>query len=355
MRILLINFEMNEDSGVLAWQAHVAYSLAQKSEFVLVLTEKPGRYEKLSNMEVEVVPKRPYGIPRKLGSRWLFALNVALLCRRHRIDACFIHMNYTWSYVLYPVFKLLGIPVLTWYAHGRVSNALRATLFCSSRVVTSTPEGFRIRSPKVRVIGQGINTSLFKPSVEEKAGKHDLIYVGRVSRRKRIELLISVMQLLTADPHTSRIKLKIIGPLLTGDDIIYERELRSQITRFALQDKIEFYGSVPSDKIPLFYASVFLHLNVSKTGSMDKTVLESLACGCPVLTSNEAFFDFFKQYPDFIITNDQPAAIAEQVIAHYNRKGTYPAGALRKFVEGKNDLYSYTDKILTNLSEIMAP
>ena len=36
-------------------------------------------------------------------------------------------------------------------------------------------------------------------------------------------------------------------------------------------------------ELPAIYGSAFLHLNLSQTGSMDKTILESLACGCPTL------------------------------------------------------------------------
>lgn len=354
MRVLIINFEMNENSGVLAWQAQVAREIARACEFVVVLTQHPiGQFTAPANMYVEAVPKRPFGVPWLLGGLWLMNGRVWRLCRRYRIDVCFIHMASEWSYRLWFTFRLLQIPTLVWYAHGTVSNRLRLAHRCATRLVTSTPEGLRLTSNKVRVIGQGVDTDLFDIPACREDDRNDIIYVGRVSRRKRVGLLIEVMAALKQLAPDCPLRLKIIGPLLTTDDVLYDAEIRAKMWQLGLQTCIDFVGFVPQQHIPLFYSSAFLHLNVSQTGSMDKTVVEALACGCPVLTGNEAFYELLADYPDFVIQDEQPAAIAWQILKLYENRNRYSPQALRRLVLGKHDQQSYVKKVLANLHELL--
>lgn len=353
MRLLIVNFEMDENSGVRAWQARVARELAGACEYVVVLTRQVGQFVRPENMHIEVLPRRPLGIPGRLGGKWMVNLQLFRLCRQYRIDACFVHMASEWVYILYPTFRLLGIPVLMWYAHGTVTGRLRLAHQCATRVVTSTPEGFRIPSRKVRLIGQGIDTDVFRPQVSA-APRRDLVTISRVSRRKRLELLLSVMKWLRKDPEGVQLRLRVVGPALNYDDLAYDRELRARVWEESLQDNVEFVGFVPHEHTPNFYGSAFLHINVSETGSMDKTVLEALSCGCPVLTSNPAFRQLLGGSPEFIIGEESPEAIARQVLDLYHHSDEYPAASLRALVVGKHDIYSYVRQVTDQLTEMVS-
>ena len=353
MRLLIINFEMNDESGVLAWQAAVARELARHCEFVLVLTERLGTFTPPPNMRVELIPKRPAGIPGRLGSRWLVNAQSLRLCRRHKIDACFIHMASEWCYYLSPSLRHLRIPILVWFAHGTVTPMLHKIHRRATRIVTSTPEGFRIPSGKTYIIGQGVDTDLFTIP-ERTAQRSDLIYIGRVSRRKRINLLVKTMDALRKIKPDTSIRLRIVGPRLTPDDHSYDAELRTLCQSLHLDDYVNFAGFVSQKSLPPFYTTTFLHINVSHTGSMDKTVVEALACGCPVLTANEALFDLLKDYPEFIIHDERPEAIAEQALQLYERRDSYDPAALRALVVGKHDLHSYAKKIVSHLQELIS-
>jgi glycosyltransferase involved in cell wall biosynthesis len=357
MKLLIINYEMDEDSGVLAWQARIAREIAHSCEFVLVLTEKIGRYTKAGNLHVELFDPKPLGLTRRFGGTFLLNVQARRLCRQYQIDTCFIHMAADWTYYLYPTFRMLRIPTVLWYAHGTVTRRLRLAHACATRVVTSTPDGFRIPSEKVRIIGQGIDTEIFQPLPAANETSHTeprsaLITVSRISRRKRIGLLLQVMAHLQKIPNAPKLHLRIVGPLLTPDDLAYDRELRAYAWQTGLQESVEFAGFVPQAYHSSLYRTAFLHLNVSQTGSMDKTVLEALACGCPVLVSNEAFRALLADYPEFIITDDRPEAIAAQIVALYSRLDAYDPMQLRNLVVGQHDLPSYAQKLLAQLKEV---
>ncbi|MGA1844464.1 MAG: glycosyltransferase family 4 protein [bacterium] len=350
MNLLLVNFVTDELHGVLAWQARVVKELAARCSALVVFTSRVGTFDTPSNVSIYQVPRRPIGVPHRFGGRWLLNWSVCRLCRRHRIDAVFIHMDMEWSYRLYPCFALLGLPVVVWYAHGTVSRRLRWAVRCADRVLTSSSEGCRIDSPKVRVIGQGVDTSLFRIPVQR--DPQDILYVGRISPRKRVDLLVRTMEAIRTRDRLRGCRLKIAGPMLTMEDVDYGQGISAFIWERGIQSDVDMVGYVPLEYVPRLYRTAFLHLNVSRTNSMDKTVLEALSSGCPVLTTNPAFRDLLTGYPEFFMQEDRPEAIAERVEYIYGRRDQYDPVALRGLVKGRHDLHSYAVRVIENLQEV---
>ncbi|MDO8559766.1 MAG: glycosyltransferase [bacterium] len=351
LRLLVVNFEMDECSPVLAWQAGVVNALAQRCAQVLVLTERIGEYRAPANVSVQRLNVRPAGIPYRVGGCLIVLWQCFSLMRAHRVNACFIHMNHPWAYRLYPAFRRLRVPVLLWYAHGTVTPSLRLALKCVSRVITSTPEGFRIASPKVRIIGQGIDTERFRLPAGTQV-RQGLITVGRLSRRKRLDLLLEAMAQLKALLPSHRVHLRIIGAPLTADDNEYVHELHAKKISLGLQNLVEFVGAVPQTELPNIYGSAQLMLNVSETGSLDKVILEALACGCPILTSNPAARETLAAYPEFFTATDDPKALAHSLATLLQRASAYQPAALRALVSGRHDLNTYAQQIFHHLEEI---
>jgi glycosyltransferase involved in cell wall biosynthesis len=352
MRLLIINFEMDPSSAVLAWQFSVALQLADYCEKVVVLTNRAVNYSWPANMSVYVFPKILFRAPlRWLGGKWWVNLLVWWLCKKHAIETCFIHMNMEWGYRLWPVFRLLRIPVLLWYAHGTVTDELRRAHQHVTRVITSTPEGFRIASDKVKVIGQGIDTTLF--TVQEQAhNPTSIITVGRVSSRKRIDLMVDVISALRELEPELPSEFVVIGGPLTDDDRVYVQQTMDKAARLHLDECIRWVGFLPVNDIPDYYRTAFLHLNLSLTGSMDKTVMEALAAGCPVLTSNEAFRTLLKHHSDFLVQDENPKAIAQQILRIYRQYSDIDRCALRHLVVGKHDRATYVKRITDELREL---
>jgi glycosyltransferase involved in cell wall biosynthesis len=352
MNLLIVNFVTDELHGVLAWQAKVIYELAKYCKKIVVVTSQVGKFNIPPNVILFKIPRWPLGIPQRFGGKWLLNWHVFNLCRKYKIDAVFIHMAAGWAYYLNPCFKLLNIPALLWYTHGTVSNMLKRAVHYATRVVTSTPEGCRLSSDKIYIIGHGIDTDLFNlQSIESE--RRDILSVARISPRKRINLLVDVMRFLVKIPNAPQLKLRLIGPPLTQKDEYYESKLKDKVQELGIQNQVEFVGFVPQNCIPTFYRTAFLHISVSQTGSMDKSVLESLACGCPVLTSNEAFYEMLTDYPDMVIHNENPETIANQILRIYKQRDKYDRLALRKLVISKHDIHSYAKKIMKNLEEII--
>ncbi|MES2729053.1 MAG: glycosyltransferase family 4 protein [Pseudomonadota bacterium] len=349
MRVLLINFEMDRASPVLAWQARVATALAAQCESVHVLTEKVGSYDAAPNMTVDVMPRWPFGIPKRFGGGVLVNWQLHRMLKKYPCDVCFIHMAHTWAYRLWPALRLHGLPVLLWYAHGSVSWHLRLATACVEKIITSTAEGFRINSPKKTVIGQAIDTNIFDVPTNRTV-RPEIVYVGRISERKRIILLIDVLNALRQITPEIPWSLKLVGPSLTSADAAYLVSVRKHIAALHLEGCVQIMGSMTSAGTAELYKTAAVHLNVSETGSMDKTVMEALACGCPVVTTNPAFYEALSSIPGMYSISSDPITLAEAILS-VTRNPPQEAD-LRQLVSGKHDLNGWIAKIKAMLLDL---
>jgi glycosyltransferase involved in cell wall biosynthesis len=345
MRLLLVNFAMDRCSPVLAWQARLATELAQHCERVVVVTERVDDYERHERLVVHPVPRLLSRPPlRWMKLRWGMAAAVAHWCRREAVDVCFVHMSASWAYRLWPALRALRVPILLWYAHGSVSWRVRLAHLAADRVVTSTPEGFRLPSRKLEVIGQGIDADLFRP--QGRSGEcEDVVYVGRISPRKRVDLVLESFAAACALAPGAPLRLRLAGPMLSRTDRAYQQVLRAKARELGIEARVEWLGALAMPETASLYRSAFVHLNLGETGSMDKTVLEALACGCPVLTSNPAFEDLLAPR-GLYLAERAPDAVARAILALRADAGAHPASALRALVVGRHDLETYVQKVL---------
>ena len=351
--LLLVNFEMARRSRVLAWQLRLVERLSERFKRVIVVTESFDGSELAPNVEVHVVPRILQRMPlRLIGGRWLMLPYLSWIVRRERVDVCFVHMNMPWVRRLAPILRPRGIPVLLWYAHGSVTPELKRAERLADAIVTSTPEGFRLASPKVSVIGQGIDTELFCPSPS--TDRRGVVAVGRVSRSKGLGDLLETFQLLLKQPGFSGESLEICGAELTRDDRDYRRELEARILQLELGGSVRFVGHVDRENLPGIFRRARLQLSLSRTGSMDKTVLEGLACGCPVLTTNPAFETLLSatvppMYTPFTVAGTLALRAAE-VAARFGTGAE--TEFLRAFVVGRHDERRYVDAVSDALSRL---
>ena len=138
---------------------------------------------------------------------------------------------------------------------------------------------------KVSVIPSGIDRDLFRPGDRVKAklqlgfGKEKLIlYVGRIEPVKGLDLLIKAVTLLPAEENY---RLLIIG----GDDLnspLVQR-LKEISAELGIARKINFKGLVEHDQLSLYYNAADITVLPSAYESFGLVVLESIACGTPVV------------------------------------------------------------------------
>ena len=351
MRVLVVNFALDDDSPVLAHQSAFVRELAVRVEKVHVVTEWLGRFDRHpANVEMTAIPRRPFGVPRRFGSLWFALPRVVSAVRDFRPDVCFVHMAHKWCYRLGPELKRRGFPLMLWYSHKQVSLGLRIATAFADRVVTATPEGFRLVSEKVEPIGHGIDVGHFSLGAASRQ-QGEIISVGRISPIKRLHLILEAIALLVR--ANENVRLRLIGPELTAADKRYRGDLESLAERLGIRERVEFTGPRSKGDIANAYRAAALHINVSNTGGLDKSVIEALACGCPVLTSSAALFDTVRLYPEMAIVDPTPAELANRIDALLATD--LAPESLRSLVVGHHDLGSHVAKIVVRLEALAFP
>lgn len=280
--LLIITQKVDENDQLLGFFIEWIRKFALHFEKVNVLCLEKGQYELPPNVEVVSLGK-----DRRLPKIWwLFNFYKYTFKKRKEYDAVFVHMNP--RYVVYGgwFWKLTGKKVSLWYAHGHVGLMLKFAAVLADTVFTSTAEGFRLKSGRTVVVGQGIDTGLFKPNLQFPIFNFQfkIVSVGRISPSKDYETLIRAVKLL----ENENVSVEIAGEPAVKNDLEYLSELKIKIKENNLTSKIKFIGLITNRELPKFLQSADIFVNMSHTGSLDKAVLEAMSCGLPVLTCNEA-------------------------------------------------------------------
>jgi len=228
---------------------------------------------------------------------------------RKNYDSVFVHMNPVYVLLGGFLWKVWGKRICLWYTHKTVDLKLKISEKFVDKIFTASKESCRLRPQKVEATGHGIDLEKFNGEHSKEEGSFRLISVGRISPIKNYETLIEAAKILKDKKFD--FSLKIAGAPIFEKDKEYLLKLNNLLASYGLVDLVEFVGPVSYKKIEEFYREGDLFINLSDTGSIDKVVLEAMASGLKVLTSNEAFKDILRdEY--FTVKNSQK--IAEKII-----------------------------------------
>lgn len=139
-----------------------------------------------------------------------------------------------------------------------------------------------IAESKVRVFPRGVDTDLFNPSRRNgcleryhvDADKTTLLYVGRVSKEKNLELLVRTFKQLIKTSH--QVCLVVVG------DGPYANEMREALAG----TPSVFTGYIEGEALASVYASADLFVFPSTTDTFGNVVLEAQASGIPVIVTD---------------------------------------------------------------------
>jgi glycosyltransferase involved in cell wall biosynthesis len=296
VRLLLITPKLDPADDLFGHVNSWATALANRVERLYVVALWPGRPDLPTNARFATLGKAAdQGGAGTAMSRaaWLMRLQriVARLCLRNEIDAVLAHMGPIFAVAAAPIARLTGRPTFLWYAHGHVSPLLRMAHALVAGVGTSTPEGFRIPSPKVTITGQGIDLDRFRPA-ETWPTCERLLSVGRFSPVKRYETVIDAVAVPPLGNRTD-LTVELLGGVHSASEAAYLDGLRDRARKNGLDGRVRFVEGVPFAEIVPTYQRATLFATASVTGSLDKVVLEAAACGLPPIVCNPAFQQLF--------------------------------------------------------------
>ena len=254
-------------------------------------------------------------------------------------DRVFIHMAPVWGLLGALAFILRRKPTYLWYTHYKMQAGLWLLGLYAKRLFCATPQSMPqyAQSPKRVVVGHGIDLTYWPKRQNIATDPHQLLVVHRLSRSKRLELVIRALTLLPVS-YT----LDVYGIEAEPD---YVAELRSLVDVLRLADRVTFHGTVASKDLPALYTTHRLILNMASE-TIDKTMLEAMTCGCyPVTTKANATAIGITDAP----ATDTSEDIAAFVLAH---EEFLPMTADEMFlvVSGRHSLSALIEKMDTYIS-----
>jgi glycosyltransferase involved in cell wall biosynthesis len=208
-----------------------------------------------------------------------------------------------------PILKLRGIPTALWYAHNHPSRMLRVADVLVDRAFTSVASAYPIPSTKLRVLGQGIDTTRFSPLAARGPRPGFVFYtVGRISPVKRLEALIEAFALFHAERPDLATQLHIVGDCLGEADLSYRARLDAMVQAADLDGLVRFVPSVPFHQVHRVHqeGDVFLHAN---DNGLDKALLEAMSCALPAIACHPAVSVALGEW-----AAQAPLAIAQRMI-----------------------------------------
>lgn len=276
MKLLIVTQVVDINHPILGFFHRWIEEFAKHCEKVTVICLEAGKHSLPANVAVHSLGKEQ-GIS-KVG--YLVNFYQYIWCYRNDYDSIFVHMNQIYVILGGFIWRLLNKKIGLWYTHGTVSWQLRIATFFTHKVFTASEDSFRLQSKKKVVTGHGIDTDIFKPLPEEKT--IDLVTVGRISPSKNLEHLLMVLGKIRKKFPTT---LTIVGSTIDAKGEEYEASLRNQCRALNIEEAVTFYGPVKQANLPKVLNQAKVFVTASQTGSLDKVVLEAMACGLPIVSS----------------------------------------------------------------------
>lgn len=230
------------------------------------------------------------------------AVSLPLALLRHRIDLLhapftpppysprpYVFTHHCFSTFNHPEFYAPGILLRL---NALLIKGLRsaARTICVSECTRElTAERFKLDRSRMHVVYNGVgaqyqpqDAALARRLVAERYGLHEpfLLYLGKIESRKNIVRLLQAFDQFRREAREP-VKLVLAGrrsPMTQGiDETLDELGLRAHVVEM---------GYVPDADLPLLYGAAQMFLFPSLWEGFGIPVIEAMACGTPVITSN---------------------------------------------------------------------
>ena len=169
----------------------------------------------------------------------------------------------------------------------RVARTADRVICASAEEKSLLMRYYGVDAPRIAVIPCGVDLDLFRPMDRAACkqelgleGRKVLLYVGRLEALKGIDILLRACGQLSEDVD---FHLLIVG----GDEHSQPRvrSLRREAAALGIQDRVQFTGSIPHERLPVYYNAADVCAVPSYYESFGLVALEAMACATPVVAS----------------------------------------------------------------------
>ena len=202
------------------------------------------------------------------------------------------------------------------YPHS--AQAAQAIIINSESLRSEIQRYLKVDERKLKLIYEAVDHDLFKPgdvgAARAKVASHGVtkpfvLFVSSLWPYKNCDGLLRAWAL--ARSELSDRQLAIVG---SGRDQEYLASLRSLAAELGVSGDVVFVGAVPLEETVHFYraADAFVYPSLNETFGLP--ILEAMACGCPVVTSDISAMPETAGGAAILSDPKDPASVARAVV-----------------------------------------
>ena len=281
MRILIITQKVDINDDVLGFFHGWLKEFARHFSKITVICLGKGEYDLPENVKVFSLGKE-CGVSR-IG--YVMRFLKIIWQERNSYDVVFVHMNKEYVLLGVLIWKIIRKKIMFWYNHPLANIYARIASYFANILLYTSPQSYFAKRQKAIKMPVGVDTTLFI-NYGQKCDNNSILSLGRISPIKNTHVLIEAMNKLDKEGiHTN---VTLVGNALEKD-ILYYETLKNNA------ENINFQKSVANKDSVKIYNSNAVFVNMTKSGSFDKTIFEAMACERIVIASNEGFRDMIQE------------------------------------------------------------
>ncbi len=281
MKILVITQKVDREDGALGFMHQWLAKISEQVEVLNVVCLEQGSVSLSENVRVFSLGKEQ----SQSRIKYLVRFYKYVFKLRKEYDVVFCHMNPVYIVLAGGFWKIWRKKVFLWHNHKQGTLMTRKAIWLANRVFYTSSFSFSSRFKKAKQMPVGIDTNVFKKDEAEIKAENSLLYLGRISPVKKIEVLIKAAKLLAEQGR--EFALNIVGEPGQKDSQYFEK-IKKAGAELIAKGKARFYPAVPNYQTPKVYNQNEVFVNLTPSGSFDKTILEAMACRTLVIVCNQS-------------------------------------------------------------------
>ena len=222
-----------------------------------------------------------------------FSLGIFGKIMSRKMNIPFIHTYHTmWEEYIHYISPIKGNHNSLKKIARKLSRAFVRKADCviapSNKTASYLKNECAIKNKPIYIVPTGIDVEPFKKenfTQEEKDALKEsigvfkdekvILFLGRIADEKSIDVLIDQMPEIFNEYSKAKFVIVGYGP--------QEEQLKSQVKKLNLQDKIIFTGKIPWKDVPRYYNMADVFVNASLTETQGLTFIEAMASSLPVV------------------------------------------------------------------------
>jgi len=285
MKLLIFTQKVDREDDVLGFFHGWIEKIAAKVDYLNVVCLYEGQHKLPSNVKVWSLGKES----SRSKIRQLFRFYKYIWKLRKECDVVFVHMNPIYIFLGGIFWKIYRKRIYLWHNHQQGSFITKTAINLSNTAFHTSPFAFTGKFKNSKMMPAGIDTDVFYNDERIEKIPNSILFIGRFSPIKNIEILIEAAKLIHQDGVD--FTLNIVGEVERGGGEKYFEHIKNLSKELEEMGKIRFLGKISNYKTPEIYNQNEVLVNLSPAGAFDKTILEAMACGSLVLVSSPAFKD----------------------------------------------------------------